>query len=216
MARSRNTEARARIHTFVTEYCKDFNGVRAATAAGYKAGSSVGVTASQLLSKAPVKRAITRRLELRAQRHEVTIDRTVAELAKIAFVNVGDFMTFDDEGTPEFNIQKMPREATAAISEVTVLDRYDPKTGERIARTCKVRMCSKNDALNTILKHLGGLVENHRLQADVNVNHTHDLSNVRRSVAQMIEDVAKRVRPKTIDLQPAPPAKLNGNGAAPH
>ena len=72
---------------FVEEYLVDLNATRAAERAGYK-DPNIG---RQLITKNNVSSAIQDAIDLRGQRVEITQDRVVGELAKIAFADAADY-----------------------------------------------------------------------------------------------------------------------------
>jgi phage terminase small subunit len=126
---------------FVQEYLVDLNGTQAAIRAGYAAGSA-SVTASRLLANAKIAEAIAAGQGAREKRTGVTADRVVAELAKMAFVDLA--AAYDDNG----NLLKpsdMPADVKAALAGVDFA-----KTGDRIAR-----FAAKERALELLGKHLG-------------------------------------------------------------
>lgn len=65
---------------FVEEYAARGNGAAAAVAAGYAAGPSARVTASRLLTKANVKKALEAHTRGISRRLGITRDRVLAEL----------------------------------------------------------------------------------------------------------------------------------------
>jgi phage terminase small subunit len=86
---------------FVEEYLIDLNGKQAAVRAGYSA-KSAEVQASRLLRNTAVQAALGEAMQARSQRTEVTADRVVAELAKLAFADMRDYWPRrrDDRFTP--------------------------------------------------------------------------------------------------------------------
>jgi phage terminase small subunit len=75
-----------RFEIFAQEYCKDFNATRAAIAAGYSKNGAQ-VKGSNLLSNVIVKQRIKDITSKRTSKLEITGERILAELAKIAFIN---------------------------------------------------------------------------------------------------------------------------------
>lgn len=126
---------------FVQEYLVDLNGTQAAIRSGYSAVSA-SVTASRLLANAKVAEAIAERQKEREKRTGVTADRVVAELAKLAFVDLS--AAYDDNGNL-LKPSEMPAEVRAALAGVDFA-----KTGDRIAR-----FSAKERALELLGKHLG-------------------------------------------------------------
>lgn len=127
--------------TFVREYLVDLNGKQAAIRAGYSP-KSAEVTASKLLRVPKVAEAIAAARNQRAERTNVSADRVVEELARLAFVDLSK--AYDEHG----NLLKpaeMPDDVKAALAGVDFA-----KTGDRIGR-----FTAKERALEMLGKHLG-------------------------------------------------------------
>ena len=71
---------------FLAEYLIDLNGRQAAIRAGYTP-KTAEVQASRLLRNAKVRVALEDAMQARSKRTEVSADRVIGELAKIAFSN---------------------------------------------------------------------------------------------------------------------------------
>ncbi len=136
---------------FVTQYLVDMNATAAAIRAGYSAKSAKHI-ASELMQKPHVAAAIAAEMEKREQRTHVSVDRVVAELAKIAFSNVCD--CFDQNGQLK-PIGKIPRDTQLAIESY-----------ERSDRGSRVKMVDKLGALEKLARHLGLFDDRLRLQGD--------------------------------------------------
>ena len=94
------------------------------------------------------------------QRHNVTVDRVVGELAKLGFSNMEDYMQIGDDGVPRLDFTKLTRDKAAAISEMTVEEftaRGDAESGKEGLGVRKVRfkLHDKRGALVDLGKHLG-------------------------------------------------------------
>lgn len=76
---------------FCHEYIVDFNGTRSARAAGYSP-KALRSTASRLLTHSNVRTLVNHLKLQRMKRIEVTADKVVQELARIAFHDTADFM----------------------------------------------------------------------------------------------------------------------------
>ena len=89
---------------FVDEYLVDFNGTQAAIRAGYSE-KTAAATAARLLRNVNIQAEISRRQKDLQRRTEVTQDRVVKELARIAFANIADYLHVEtqtrtkDDGT---------------------------------------------------------------------------------------------------------------------
>ena len=80
----------------VAEYLIDLNATRAAEMAGYspKTAYSQG---QRLLKNVEVQRAIQAAMDKRADKLEITADRVLQEIAKLAFLDPRKF--FEDDGS---------------------------------------------------------------------------------------------------------------------
>lgn len=89
---------------FVDEYLVDFNATQAAIRAGYKA-KTAHVIGAENLRKPKIAEEVARRQKDLQRRTEVTQDRVVKELARIAFANIADYLHVEtqtrtkDDGT---------------------------------------------------------------------------------------------------------------------
>ena len=75
---------------FVDEWLIDFNGKQAAIRAGYSA-KTAEATAARLLRNVKVQAEISRRQKDLQRRTEISQDRVVKELARIAFADASDY-----------------------------------------------------------------------------------------------------------------------------
>ena len=82
---------------FVRQYLVDLNATQAAIRAGYSERTASKI-ASELLGKTGVREAIATAQAKREQRTEITADRVVSELAKIAFADPRELMDWGPEG----------------------------------------------------------------------------------------------------------------------
>lgn len=144
---------RHRQQRFVEEYLVDLNATRAAIAAGYSRN-----TASQagweVLRNPKVAAEISRRQQALAERNEVSAERVVGELAKLAFSNLGDFYRINAEGSLEIDLDALvdPTKA-AAVAQIDIVEKANGK------KTTKIRLADKRAALVDLGRHLG-LFEN--------------------------------------------------------
>lgn len=135
---------------FVAEYLIDLNATQAAIRAGYK-NADIG---RQLITKNNVSAAIQAAMGKRAQRTEITQDRVLEELARVAFTNGAEFARVvtvrpDDDGPPIQCVEltetdQLTPEKRAAISGIK-----QTKFGIEVAA------CDKLKALELLGRHLG-------------------------------------------------------------
>lgn len=80
---------------FVEEYLIDLNATQAAIRAGYSPDTAKEIGCENL-TKPNIKAEIDKAIAERSRRTGINQDRVLRELAKIAFVNPGDVINFDE------------------------------------------------------------------------------------------------------------------------
>ena len=149
---------------FVAEYLVDLNATQAAIRADYseKTARSIG---QRLLTNVDIQAAIQEAIAKRSERTEITQDRVLQELARVAFANGTDFArvvvceepvdVVDEDGELKqvvrrrqmveiLDTEKVDQEKRAAISSIK-----EGKYGIEVSSYDKVR------ALELLGKHLG-------------------------------------------------------------
>lgn len=130
---------------FVREYLIDRNGTQAAIRAGYsKKGASA--QACTLLANPKIKEILKKEIEKTATNLGITRERVLAEMARLAFANTADL--YDDKGRLK-SVSDLPEDVARAVSEVSVCT---DKSGET---TIKLKLHSKDSALDKLARHLG-------------------------------------------------------------
>jgi phage terminase small subunit len=88
------------------------------------------------------------------KRHEVTVDRIVSELEKLAFLDVRKL--FNDDGTLK-PLSELDNHTAAAIISIEVEELYDEedKKKVRIGRTKKVKIADKKASLDSLARVFG-------------------------------------------------------------
>ncbi|MCP4620583.1 MAG: terminase small subunit [Bradyrhizobium sp.] len=143
----------ARYERFAQERVKGLSVDAAYVAAGFKAHRG---NAHRLSTKESVKVRIAELQSRVAEKAVVTAERVVAELAKIAFASMGDFVSLTSDGDPIINLSAATPDQMAALSEVTVEDFTDGRgDGARDVRRVKIKLGNKHGALVDLGKHLG-------------------------------------------------------------
>ena len=129
---------------FVEEYLIDLNGYRAAVRAGY-AEKWARHIASRLLRKPEIAAAVEKAKEERRERLRITADRVLAELARLAFADIGRFLVRDEQGLWLTDTSELSPDDRAAVAAIEVS--ADGKG--------RVRLHNKLRALDAIARHLG-------------------------------------------------------------
>lgn len=74
--------------------------------------------ATRLLTNAHIQAFLAKLRSRIAERSEITLERTIQEIGRIAFSNVTDSITFDEKGVSLKNSDELPDDVTAAIARV--------------------------------------------------------------------------------------------------
>ncbi len=148
---------------FCEEYLVDFNGSAAAIRAGYAAGSA-SVQAARLLANAKVHARLVELKRGRSDQAVVDERRVLAELLKLGFSNMRDFIKVQADGTAYVDLSQLTRDQAAAITEITV-EEYTEGRGDaaRAVKRTKFKLADKRSALVDIGRHLGMFDERVRL-----------------------------------------------------
>lgn len=130
--------------------------------------NSVAVEAC-LLHKDPNVSLRIKELQAEAyERNKTTIDELVSVLSGMVRFDIGDLY---DENNNLLNIKDMPVQARQMISQLDSDELYMNVAGNRecIGTTKKVRTIQKLDAVEKLMKHLGGYEkDNFQKKSDVN------------------------------------------------
>lgn len=147
---------------FVEEYLIDLNATKAAIRAGYSKESARQIGADNM-SKTYIQEAIAEAMKRRSERTEVTQDMIVAQLAKIAFVDMKDVVTWEEREEvvgvdKEGNVHKKNRLRISVkeSDEVdgTVLQEISETVG-KAGVTHSIKLNDRMKALEMLGRHLG-------------------------------------------------------------
>lgn len=144
---------------FVQEYLIDLNATQAAVRAGYSE-KTAGAIGAENLRKPQIQGAIEAQQRLIAGQLGVTQEKIVAELAKIGFANMKNYMRAGTNGDPYLDFSALTDDQTAALAEVTV-DDYVEGRGEdaRQVKRVKFKLYDKRAALVDLGRHLGLFID---------------------------------------------------------
>lgn len=133
------------------EYLKDMNGTRAAIAAGYSPNGAE-VTASKLLRNSKVSEQIDKKLGKKLDKLEISSDRILNELAKVAFLDPRKF--YDEHGNLK-PVTELDDESAAGLASLEVYEEYAGRGEDReaIGQTKKVKYADKIRALELLGKY---------------------------------------------------------------
>lgn len=140
---------------FAEEYIVDLNASQAAIRAGYSE-KTAGQIGSRLLKNVEVQEAVKKAKEKRAKRLEITQDRVLTEMAKLAFSNMLDYVSIVSDGAAVVDLSALTEDQAAAIKEITV-EEYKEGGGDdaRDVKRVKLKLADKKPALESLGHHLG-------------------------------------------------------------
>lgn len=128
---------------FVNEYLIDLNATQAALRAGYSE-KTAGKIGGENLQKPEIQQAIQASMEARGKRLEITAERVILELARIAFADTRKLYDADGNLKP---IHELDDDTAACIGGVKV------KVVDGETTTTDVKIWPKDKALDLLAKH---------------------------------------------------------------
>lgn len=132
---------------FVEEYLVDLNATQAAIRAGYSAKTAAS-QGERLLRNVEIQAAIQAAMKARQERTEITQDRVLAELAKIAFGDQRAVMEWGPSGVKLRDSKSLTDAEAAIVSEVS-------ESVTAAGGTLKLKTHDKVGALKLLGEHLG-------------------------------------------------------------
>lgn len=138
---------------FAREYLIDLNATQAAIRAGYSANTAAE-QGYQLLNNEEVSTHICELRAKQQERTDITADKVLKEVARLAFSDIRSY--YDENG-----FLKLPKDlsddAAAALAGIEIDEIWAGTLGgkEKVGETKKVKLYSKSDGLEKLMKHLG-------------------------------------------------------------
>ena len=138
------------------QFCREY--LRTNNAAGayqviygctIKAAESGG---SRLLRNAKVQAYLAQLRQTTARRSEVTLERTLEEIAAVAFASITQVLTFTDDGVRLHDSESLPPEVTAAIESISINETITD--GGRTVKK-SVKLHNKLTALGFLVSYFG-------------------------------------------------------------
>lgn len=143
----RKTDRRQEL--FAREYVIDLNGTRAAIAAGYSP-KGADVRAAELLGIRKVKALVDSFLAKRHSKLEVTADRIIEELAKLAFFDPRAIWNEDGSLKPVREWDDNAAAALAGVEHEKLFQHFAKGQAEHIGTTTKVKLLARTEALRML------------------------------------------------------------------
>jgi phage terminase small subunit len=158
---------------FVAEYLVDLNATKAAIAAGYSRDTAESA-GSRLLTNVKVCREIALKQGQRLQKLEVTADRVLQEIAKIAFLDPRKL--FESDGSLK-RIQDLDDDTAMAIAglEVTELFEGSGEQKHTYGLLKKVKIADKGQNLERLGRHLKLFTDKAEVSGEVGLTLIHSV-----------------------------------------
>ena len=134
---------------FVDEYLVDLNATQAAIRAGYSK-KTANTQAARLLVNVNIQEAVQEGQRETQIRSKVSLDQVVREAARLALFDPRKM--FKADGTPKA-IQDLDDDTAACIAGLDVMN---IGSGDEISQVLKYKLAPKGQAIDTLMKHLGG------------------------------------------------------------
>lgn len=155
---------------FVDEYLIDLNATQAAIRAGYSK-KTAGVIGDENLKKPYIQEFIRERMKAREKRTEITQDRVLQELARIAFFDIRRL--YAEDGSLK-RPDQLDDEAAAVLAGVDVVEMAggaqlggEDGVSHVPMFTKKAKVFDKTAALTLAMRHLGMLTDKMELSMTV-------------------------------------------------
>lgn len=138
---------------FVAEYLKDRNGTRAAVAAGYSEDSARSL-ASQLLTNVNIRAAVDKGLTKIANKLEISAEKVLQELAKMAFVDARNFWNADGSLKAIVDLDENTAAALAGFETEEAYEHFGKGQAKPTGVIKKIKIADKGINLERLGRHL--------------------------------------------------------------
>ncbi len=139
---------------FCEEYIIDLNAKQAAIRSEYgntpKHSGSAGV---RLLNNPQVQDYIAILAKKKSKKLELTADRVLKEIMKLAFSNMEDYSLVGKDGNPHLDLSNISRDQFAAVTELTS-ETYVEKGSKKTVKKAKIKLSDKTKNLELLGRHL--------------------------------------------------------------
>lgn len=154
---------------FIEEYLIDLNATQAAIRAGYSKKTAAAIGAENL-EKPHIAAEIQRCMTERQKRTEVTQDRVVKELARLAFANAADFVTVRERKIETADGSVVVDSAVVKYTSELTADQQAAIAGiKQGANGVELKLCDKLKALELLGRHMGMFTDKLDVQAGGNI-----------------------------------------------
>lgn len=150
---------------FVAEYLVDLNATQAAIRAGYSP-KTAHVQGSQLLDNPKIAAAIAAGKSKQLAKAEITAQRVLDEIGRLAFSDVRGLFDADGNLKP---IHTLTDEQAAAIASLEVIKKNAEAGDGKIDTVHKLKVWDKTRSLEMLAKHFALLTERVEHSGDIGI-----------------------------------------------
>lgn len=150
---------------FAKEYLVDLNATQAAIRAGYSE-KTAGSQGERLLKNVEISAVIQSNMDKRAAKIEITSEKVLQEIAKLAFSNLQDF--YDESGQLK-DIHSLPRDVAACLLSNKI----------NLTEACavqEIKLHDKKGSLELLGRHLRLFNDVGSKENPLNVNKLHEMT----------------------------------------
>jgi phage terminase small subunit len=174
--------------SFIEAYIITGNATKAARMAGYSA-KTAQETGSKLLSKVIIQEALAQKRKTITDKFAITAENIIFEIARIAFADIGDYVSFGPDGVVlDKSFAEMPEGATRCIADVQ--HHFNAEGGG----SARFKLHNKLDALKLLGDHYGLWDAQNTRKKDNPLAHLTDnelLSRVRKQLKDFASGIAR-------------------------
>jgi phage terminase small subunit len=155
---------------FIEAYLIHKNASKAAIAAGFSERSANN-QGTRLMANDAIRAEIEARLTSTFDRYAITSARIIRELALIAFGNIGDYVTVQDNGGAIIDLTSTTRDQLAALNSIDVEEYTEGRgNGARGVKRIKIKLSNKRQALMDLAK-IARMLPADRLEHSGSIEH---------------------------------------------
>lgn len=147
---------------FVRHYVVDFNGTQAAIRAGYSA-KTAGAASSRLLQNVKIHEFMAQLVKDKADKTELSIERVLAELSAMAFLDPIDLFTSAGVLKP---LEDIPESARRAITGIEIAK---DGSGQESIDILKLKLADKKGSLELLARYLQMFVDKSEVKTESSV-----------------------------------------------
>lgn len=178
---------------FVSEYLANgFNATKAAVSAGYKARNA-DVVGPRLLRSVGIAKAVQARMDARIEKAELTADRVLEELRRLAFSDPRGFYHVD--GRPKAMHELTAEQASCIASVEVILKNVEAGDGH-IDRLHKLKTWDKPKALEMLAKYFKLLTDVSEVRGRLSVTAVDEMTD--EAIVDRLRGLLGKVAPAQI------------------